>query len=77
LGQEVEDTVIEFLKRGSTIEADVLANVKAVLPPDVAQTISDMVPPPPTTNVVVTDAEAIEPEVYYTSESVSINQPGG
>lgn len=82
--QEVEDTVVEFLERGTTIETDVLANVKAVLPPEVAQTIDSIVPPPPTNTVVTTatttstsvvQAEPIEPEVYYTSASVSVNQP--
>ena len=76
LGQEVEDTVVEFLQRGTTIEADVLANVKAILPVDVAQTITDLVPPPPTLDATVTDIVSVDPEVYYTSASASINQPG-
>jgi hypothetical protein len=33
--QEVEDTLVEFLQRGATIETDILANVKAALPPEV------------------------------------------
>lgn len=35
--QELEDTVLSFLEKGVTVEQDVLANLKTVLPPDAAQ----------------------------------------
>jgi hypothetical protein len=45
--QEAEDTLVEFLQRGAGIEADVLANIKAALPAELAQQLEAIIPPAP------------------------------
>lgn len=46
--QEVEDTVVEFLEKGAVLEVDILANLKTVLPAEVAGIITEFVPAPQT-----------------------------
>lgn len=45
--QEVEATLIEFLEKGTTVEQDVLSNVKAVLPAEAANILAELIPEPP------------------------------
>ncbi len=42
---------MQFLERGATVESDVLANVKAVLPPEAATLLNDLIPEPPNKHV--------------------------
>ncbi len=44
----MEDTLIEFLQRGASLETDVLSAVKAALPQDLAQQLDNAIPPLPT-----------------------------
>lgn len=72
--QEVEDTLVTFLERGATIETDILANIKVLLPPDVTKQLDDLIPPPPNTqNVNVEQPEEV-PTVIYTADAVLENQ---
>jgi hypothetical protein len=80
----VEDTLVEFLERGATVETDLLAGVKAVLPPDVARTLGDIIPPPPSADEGTTGSSSAyaaegmeEPPVVYTADAVLANQIGG
>ncbi|KAG2454767.1 hypothetical protein HYH02_000602 [Chlamydomonas schloesseri] len=45
--KEVEDTLVEFLEKGATVESDVLANVKTILPPEAATLLNELIPEPP------------------------------
>lgn len=45
--QEVEDTVVEFLEKGATLETDVLSNIKQMLPTDIASRLDTIIPQPP------------------------------
>jgi hypothetical protein len=45
--QEVEDTLVTFLERGATVETDILANLKTLLPPEVSAQLDEIIPPPP------------------------------
>eukprot|EP00878_Enallax_costatus_P029799 GHUV01032356.1.p1 GENE.GHUV01032356.1~~GHUV01032356.1.p1 ORF type:complete len:239 (+),score=73.22 GHUV01032356.1:558-1274(+) len=73
--QEVEDTLVTFLERGATVETDILANIKVLLPPDVTKQLDELIPPPPNsqpTEVVVEPEEM--PTVIYTADAVLENQ---
>jgi len=39
--------MLEFLEKGTTIEQDVLANIKAALPEQAAQLLTELIPEPP------------------------------
>lgn len=43
----MEDTLVEFLQRGASVETDVLSAVKQALPDDLASTLDSLVPPLP------------------------------
>lgn len=83
--QEVEDTLVEFLEKGATVESDVLANVKTILPPEAATLLNELIPEPPNKshgpNVVpvepldVTAAPAAPAVTYYQADVVA-NQIG-
>lgn len=87
---EVEDTLVSFLERGATLEADILANVKVLLPPDVSKTLDELIPPPPSSSSSSNGssvyggsssqggyaAEVVEPLVVYTADAVLENQIG-
>jgi len=45
--QEVEDTLVEFLQRGASLETDVLSTLKSALPQDLAKQLDDVIPPLP------------------------------
>lgn len=45
--QEVEDQLVTFLERGATVESDVIANVKTILPPEAATMLTELIPEPP------------------------------
>jgi hypothetical protein len=45
--QEVEDTLVEFLEKGATVESDILANVKSILPKEAADQLDALIPSPP------------------------------
>eukprot|EP00879_Flechtneria_rotunda_P005220 GHRR01005503.1.p1 GENE.GHRR01005503.1~~GHRR01005503.1.p1 ORF type:complete len:257 (+),score=83.41 GHRR01005503.1:408-1178(+) len=74
--QEVEDTLVSFLERGATVESDVLANLKLVLPPDVMRQLDELIPPLPSNQppVDVVEVELEEPPVVYTADAVLENQ---
>lgn len=80
--REIEDTLVECLERGATVEADVLANVKANLPPEVASIVTDLVPEPPTASSSYAPppptyggaAGDSAPQYAYTAESVHDTQ---
>lgn len=72
--EEIEMRLTDCLERGATVEADILANLKAVLP----QQIADAIPQPtlPSMSTVEPIPEVAEGEtaVEYTSESVAASQ---
>ncbi|KAF8072828.1 Kifc3 [Scenedesmus sp. PABB004] len=75
--QEVEDTLVTFLERGAGVEADILANLKVVLPPDVVAQLDGLIPPPPSNNAPpppVPEEDGGEPAVIYTADAVLENQ---
>lgn len=74
--QEVEDTLVTFLERGATVETDILANIKVLLPPDVTKQLDELIPPPPNSTSAVEEVEADEPMVIYTADAVLENQIG-
>lgn len=45
--QEVEDTLVEFLRRGAGLETDVLSSLKSALPQELAQQLDAVIPPLP------------------------------
>ncbi|KAG2495236.1 hypothetical protein HYH03_006509 [Edaphochlamys debaryana] len=45
--KEVESTLVEFLEKGATVEGEVLANVKTLLPPEAANVLNELIPEPP------------------------------
>jgi hypothetical protein len=53
---------VAFLERGATVEGDVLANVKSLLPPELAQQLSDIIPSPPTVQQVWTRLATCTPQ---------------
>eukprot|EP00882_Tetradesmus_deserticola_P013548 GHRQ01014384.1.p1 GENE.GHRQ01014384.1~~GHRQ01014384.1.p1 ORF type:complete len:171 (+),score=49.01 GHRQ01014384.1:166-678(+) len=74
--QEVEDQLVTFLERGATIESDILANLKVLLPPDVTKQLDELIPPPPNSQPVVPEFEVEEPMVIYTADAVLESQIG-
>ncbi|KAF6254764.1 P-loop containing nucleoside triphosphate hydrolase protein [Scenedesmus sp. NREL 46B-D3] len=73
--QEVEDQLVTFLERGATIESDILASLKVLLPPDVTKQLDDLIPPPPNSQpVIVQEFEVEEPTVIYTADAVLESQ---
>jgi hypothetical protein len=74
--QEVEDTLVEFLERGATLETDVLNNLKAALPGDVVRQLDELIPPPPNQQLEVVEVLPEEPTVIYTADAVLENQIG-
>lgn len=73
--QEVEDTLVSFLEKGASVETDVLAAVKVLLPPDVTKQLDDLIPPPPNAQPYWDEAEEDnQPPVIYTADSVLENQ---
>jgi hypothetical protein len=76
ISQEVEDQLVTFLERGATVESDILANLKVLLPPDVTKQLDELIPPPPNSKPVVQEVEVEEPVVIYTADAVLENQIG-
>jgi hypothetical protein len=76
--QEVEDQLVTFLERGATVESDILANLKVLLPPDVTKQLDDLIPPPPNSKPAVPEFEVDyeEPTVIYTADAVLESQIG-
>jgi hypothetical protein len=74
--QEVEDQLVTFLERGATVESDILANLKVLLPPDVTKQLDELIPPPPTSKPAVPEFEVEEPTVIYTADAVLESQIG-
>jgi hypothetical protein len=75
--QEVEDTLVSFLEVGASVETDVLAAVKVLLPPDVTKQLDDLIPPPPNAQPYWEEAaEDNQPPVIYTADSVLESQIG-
>ncbi|KAG2440004.1 hypothetical protein HXX76_004121 [Chlamydomonas incerta] len=81
--KEVEDTLVEFLEKGATVESDVLANVKTILPPEAATLLNELIPEPPNKshgpNVVPVEpvdvtASPAAPAVTYYQADVVANQ---
>lgn len=87
--QEIQDTMVEFLERGVSLETEVLSNVKSNLPPEMASVISDLVPEPPMASAdtyapsssydmqapsAAADVQAEETPYTFTAESVAANQ---
>lgn len=74
--REVEDTVVEFLEKGTTIETDVRQNLKTVLPPDVVKQLEEIIPEPPNAvkDVYQYDETSTEIVPTFTAESVAANQ---
>ncbi|GLC37385.1 hypothetical protein PLESTB_001593000 [Pleodorina starrii] len=76
--KEVEDTLVEFLEKGATVESDVLANVKTVLPPEAANLLNELIPEPPNKQPNVVHVEPVEaapqPPVTYYQADVMANQ---
>ena len=76
--QELEDTVVEFLERGADVEADVLANIKTVLPVEAANMLSEIIPPAPSkqSSFVQADSDVVGPPQTYYREDVAASQIG-
>lgn len=65
--KELEDLVVDFLEKGATIEQDVLANLKTVLPEQAANLLTELIPTPPFQRTQSTSAQAdmnVQPMVY-------------
>lgn len=77
---EVEDTLLTFLERGATVETDILANVKVLLPSEVVTQLDELIPPPPNAKPAAAAAQAWQgegeepPTVIYTADSVLESQ---
>jgi hypothetical protein len=67
---------VTFLERGATVESDILANLKVLLPPDVTKQLDELIPPPPNSKPAVQEVEVEEPVVIYTADAVLENQIG-
>ncbi|GMH41523.1 hypothetical protein BSKO_09433 [Bryopsis sp. KO-2023] len=76
LFNELETRLSECIERGAMVEADVFDSLKQVLPEDLANALprSEGFQPPPTIPSIPEIPEEEEPEVTYTSESVSAEQ---
>lgn len=72
--QEIESRLTDCLERGATIEADILANLKAVLPKQIADSIPEPTLPSMSTVEATPEVVEAEPVVEYTSESVAASQ---
>ncbi|WIA28956.1 hypothetical protein OEZ86_011478 [Tetradesmus obliquus] len=72
--QEVEDQLVTFLERGATIESDILANLKVLLPPDVTKQLDELIPPPPNSKPAMPEIEVAEPTIIYTADAVLESQ---
>ncbi|KXZ46820.1 hypothetical protein GPECTOR_40g554 [Gonium pectorale] len=77
--KEVEETLVSFLEKGATVESDVLANVKTLLPPEAATLINDLIPEPPNKQpdvvpVEPVDVQPVQPPVTYYQADVLSNQ---
>ncbi|GIL77198.1 hypothetical protein Vretimale_3147 [Volvox reticuliferus] len=76
--KEVEDTLVGFLEKGATVESDVLANVKTLLPPEAANLLNEFIPEPPNKQPNVVHVEPVEavpqPPVTYYQADVMANQ---
>lgn len=75
LFKEVEDTMLEFLEKGTDVEQDVLTNLKTMLPAEAANMLSELIPEPPTKQsaIVVVPMESGEYTTYQ-KEDVAANQ---
>lgn len=70
--------MITFLERGATVETDILANIKVLLPPDVTKQLDELIPPPPNSLTVAMVEPAVEePTIIYTADAVLEKQIGG
>lgn len=79
----MEDTLVEFLERGATVESDILTNVKSALPPELAQQLQDLIPPLPNNNVPPTydaqwneQAQVEVPIAVYSADAVAESRIG-
>jgi hypothetical protein len=75
LFKEVEDTMLEFLEKGTDVEQDVLSNLKTMLPAEAANMLSELIPEPPNKQsaIVVVPMESGEYTTYQ-KEDVAANQ---
>jgi hypothetical protein len=75
----VEDTLVEFLEKGVTLESDIISNIKPLLPPEVVQQLDEIIPEAPTASkaVVAEVLDEQQPPVVYTADNVASNQVGG
>ena len=64
----------DCLERGATLEVDILSNIKAVLPQQIADAIPEPTLPPMSTTKAAAEVVEEEPVVEYTSESVAASQ---
>lgn len=71
--EEIETRIVDFLERGATVEADILSNIKAVLPEDLANIIPDAQTLVSSTSEPTSGVMEEEP-VTYTSASVAADQ---
>jgi hypothetical protein len=74
----VEDTLVEFLEKGITLESDILSNIKPLLPPEVAQQLEEIIPEAPNAvQPVVAEVLAEQaPPIVYTADNVASSQVG-
>ena len=72
----MEDTLVEFLERGATIETDVLNNLKSALPGDVVRQLDELIPAPPNQQPEVIEVIPEETTIIYTADAVLENQIG-
>lgn len=56
--QEVEDQLVTLLERGATVESDVLANVKTMLPAEAVTILDEFIPEPPNKQAAAAAASA-------------------
>jgi hypothetical protein len=74
----VEDTLVEFLEKGVGLESDIIANIKPLLPPEVAQQLEEIIPEAPNAAQPAAELAAVQgPPIMYTADNVASSQVGG
>lgn len=68
ISQEIEDNLVEFLDKGTTLETDILANLKTVLPSEATTILNEIIPEPPNSK---------PPASYTTVVGVAVGSGGG
>lgn len=80
--QEAEDVLVECLEKGATLEADLLSNIKAALPGDMAAALEELLPTPPNMASSASAASIVPVEMteasgrLYDAQSVAAEQAG-